>query len=574
MSRDAGAVRRPLLFMLAVLIAVIGWLGYRGMQISTNLLAARSELAQLSTQPVPAGAGAFDRTAARVARARSAARDPLWRLASRVPVAGRSFATAGDAAEASALLVEGVLPPVARAVGRLEGRPALVSGQVDLALLRELQPDVSEATRAAGAARAVASRTDDRLVPGPIRRLRAELVAEMTRLHEGLRAADATLAVAPGMLGESGPRRYFVAVQNNAEARGTGGLVGAYAVVTADGGKIQRERVGTNTDFRSAAQPVVDLGPDFSQRYDSESARTYWSAAVLTPHWPSAAAIMAGLWEAQGEGRVDGVIGVDPLAMAEILRVTGPAEVDGRSITADNVVDFVMRDEYAEFAGAPGGERKDVLAELADGLFDRVISGSSSSTELVRALAAAGSAGHLQVWSAVDDEQAVLQPMRASGALPTTAGPFLQVVMNNAAGNKADYYVRRRVSYERSGTGTATVEVQLSNTVDARSVPPIVIGRLDAPQDAVEPGATRLVLSLFVGTDQQVQSVEVDGEPVPVALSTEQGHRVATVTVEVAPSLPTTVSAQLSDSGGELLYRQQPLVVDDELAFSVPYRVG
>lgn len=47
-----------------------------------------------------------------------------------------------------------------------------------------------------------------------------------------------------------------------------------------------------------------------------------------------------------------------------------------------------------------------------------------------------------------------------------------------------------------------------------------------------------------------------------------------TVQVEVGPSGPTTVTARVTDPGGTLVYRQQPLVVDDTLDLRVPYRLG
>lgn len=559
------------LFVLVALLAG-AWLAVRGYQVRSNLLSARAELGRVSLAQLDALPNAAKTTGGDVRAARKAVDDPLWRLAAAVPVAGRTFAVARDAVRTSEILVTGVLPPLLRAGQAVQQQPVLDDGRVDLGLLRTLEPSLQEAAAAAASSRAAADRTSAALLPPPVRRLRADLIGETERLAGALASARTATALAPAMLGADRPRRYFLAVQNNAEVRGTGGLVGAYAVLRADNGVLTRERSGTNRDFETAPAPVVDLGPEFSDRYDVDSARTYWSAAVLTPHWPSAAAIMAGLWEQQGGGPIDGVLGVDPVAMAQILAVTGPAQVEGRAIGAKNVVDFVMRDEYAEFEGAEG-ERQEVLAELAEALYDKIVGGGYDSARMLRALAVAGSSGHLKVWSATPSEQEVLAPFRVSGALPAQPGPYLHVVMNNAAGNKADYYLRRRVAYERTGEGRARVQVTLTNLVEPATVPPIVIGRLDEPDEPVEPGATRLILSLFVGVGQEVGSVQVNGRDVLVRLDTEQGHGVATVLVEVAPSAPTVVAAELTDPGGVLTYRQQPLVVDDELDLGVPYVV-
>lgn len=577
--RAAGRRRRwPRVALVAgaVLVLAAGWLAVRGYQIRQHLTAAQSALGSINTTDLRP----LDQTAAHaradVAAARSAAGDPLWRLAAAVPVAGRSFAVARDATAAASTLVDQALPPGLKALQDLKSRPLLSAGTVDVARLRALQPEVRAASAAADRAAAQAAATPGTLLPGPVARLRRQLVDRTGQLAQTLTAARTAVDLAPAMLGADGPRRYFLAVQNNAETRGTGGLVGAYAVLRADGGKITRERVGTNQDFRNPTAPVVDLGREFSARYDSQGVRQYWLSSNLTPDWPSAAAIMAGLWQAQGGGKIDGVLGIDPVAMADVLTATGPAQVGPRTIDAGNVVDFVMRDEYAEFnvMSDENAQRKAVLALLAGALYDKLAAGGTSSSALLQALSRAGGSGHLQLWSAVPAEQQRIAPLRVSGALPRDPGAYLQVVMNNAAGNKADYYVRRTVDYRRNPDGTAQVGVTLSNAVDPAAVPPVVTLRADKPRTPVRPGATRFILTLVVGVGQQVRSVEVDGKPVPGEYGPEQGHGTATVQVEVAPGAPTVVTAQVTDPGGLLVYRQQPLVADDTLKLAVPWRRG
>ncbi|MBW3640750.1 MAG: DUF4012 domain-containing protein [Actinobacteria bacterium] len=576
-GRPASAVlRRVLVALLVTSLIALAWLAFRGYQVRGALLEARAGLTQAVSG---AGSGRIDafvlaqqQASADVRTARGAVQDPLWRLAAAVPLAGRSFATVRDSTAVVGQVVDEVLPPLLEGATDLQEGQLLADGQVDLPLLAALAEDVQTSEAAARDAERAATAISERYLPPPVADARGDLVSQVQQLADGLTTGREALALAPAMLGADGPRRYFLAVHNNAEVRGTGGLVGAYAVVRAERGRLSLDRVGTNGDFETAPAPVVDLGPEFSARYDSEFARSYWSAAVLTPDWPSAAQIMAGLWRQQGGGQLDGVLGVDPVAMADILAVTGPAQVGGRSIGTQNVVDFVMRDEYALFADE-NLERKRVLADLAEGVYTKVSAGGYSAPAMLSALGRAGGSGHLQVWSAQPAEQAVLAPLRASGALPGEPGSYLHVVSNNAAGNKADYYVRRRVSYVRTAPGEATATVELTNTVDAQAVPPIVIGRLDEPAFPVEPGQTRQLVSVYVGAGQQVRRMFVDGVEASADLGTERGHGVGTVLVEIRPSRPTVITAEVTDPGGLLTYRQQPLVVDDELALEVPYVV-
>ena len=569
-------IRRVGAALLIIVLLTLAWLAFRGFQVRGALLEAQTGLTQAVSG---AGSGKIDAFVAAqqeastdVRRARGAVDDPLWRAAAAVPVAGRSFAAVRETTAVVGQVVDEVLPPLIEGATDLQAGQLLVDGRVDLPLLAALAEDIQTSEAAARDAERAAGAISGRYLPPPVADARGDLVSQVQQLADGLTTGREALALAPAMLGADGPRRYFLAVHNNAEVRGTGGLVGAYAVVRADQGRLTLDRVGTNRDFRTARAPVVDLGPEFSARYDVEFARSYWSAAVLTPDWPSAASIMAGLWAEQGGGDLDGVLGVDPVAMASILAVTGPAQVGGRIIGPLNVVDFVMRDEYAEFADDESA-RQQVLADLAEAIYLKVSAGGYSAPAMLSALGRAGGTGHLQVWSAQPAEQAVIEPLRASGALPGEPGAYLHVVSNNAAGNKADYYVRRRVSYARTAPGEATVTVVLTNTVDAQAVPPIVIGRLDEPSFPVEPGQTRQLVSVYVGAGQQVRRMFVDGVEASADLGTEQGHGVGTVIVELRPSRPTVITAEVTDPGGVLTYRQQPLVVEDELALEVPYVV-
>lgn len=574
-TRATGGRRRALPVLVLIGVLACTWLAVRAIQVHTALVEARGVLAQVAAAPadVEGLRIAHAQASSDVRKARRAVDDPLWRLVAAVPLAGRSFSVARDATTVAGRLVDEVLPPVLDAGSALQNASLLSEGQVDLALLSTVAKQVQEAALSATAAQQSAERMPSRLLPSPVADARADLVDQVDRLTAALSAGHEALRLAPTALGAEQPRRYFMAVHNNAEARGTGGLVGAYAVLRADQGRLSLDQVGTNLDFRTAPAPVVDLGPEFSARYDAEYARSYWSAAVLTPDWPSAAVIMAGLWREQGGSEVDGVLGIDPVAMAEILRVTGPAQVEERSIGADNVVDFVMRDEYAIFAD-DSPERKQVLSQLAAALYAEVAAGGYAAPAMLSALADTAGSGHLQLWLSRPAEQAQLRGHRTAGALPGEPGSYLQVVSNNAAGNKADYYVRRRVSYERTEPGEATVTVELTNTVVAAVVPPIVTGRLDDPPFPVEPGQTRQLLSIYAGAGQTVRRVLVDGVEASADIGTERGHGVATVAVELRPSRPTVVVTELTDPGGTLTYRQQPLVVDDELDLQVPYVVG
>lgn len=574
---------------MVALLVVGGWLSFRAVQIRSHLEAARGTLA---TAMASVGSVDSEGLAAQAKQAapdlhaaRSAADDPVWRLASAVPVAGRSFALVRGVTQVSARVVDDVVGPAEQAATAVRTRHLLANGRVDLELLSSLRGPLASASESAAVARSQARALPRSLVPRFLVTQRDELVRQVDRLTGGVTAAATALQLAPGMLGEAGPRRYLLVVQNPAEARATGGIIGAYAVVRADRGKLVRERVGTDGDFRPAKAPVADLGAEFAKQYDPYSARLSWFSAGRTPDWPSAARLFGGLWSAQGGGRIDGVIGVDPISMASVLSATGPISVTGRTLDAGNVANFVMKDQYAVFAdpaqpfGQRAAERKAVLGGLAAAIYDKVASGQGSGSSLVKALAAAGHSGHLQVWSSAPAEQEVLARSGVGGALPGR-GAFLEVVSQNGPGSKLDYYVRRTIDYARPAARRAVARVTLLNTVDAATVPPFVKQRIDLygfnpnlDKQQLD-GTTTQLVSVYGAVGAAVERVRVDGVETPAAFGFERGHGYATLKVSLHPGTPVVLEFDLADPGGRLLYRQQPLARDDTLRMDVPYRRG
>ena len=578
-ERLVGTTTRRWFTAVLVTLALLGWLVARSIQVYRHLGAARAVLTVTSiTLDVNGEERLLRQTriaSSELRKARDASDDPVFWLAAHVPLLGRSFSLAREATLVSQQVVDKVLSPVVLTVTSQRGPHLVQHGRVDLKQLARLEGPLERAALAAAQARRRAEALPTSLVPDVLLSRRQVLVEQVDRLDRAIATANTVVSLAPEMLGSRGLRRYFLAVQNTAETRGTGGLIGAYAVVVADHGLITRERVGTDIDLHAAATPVVDLGRQYADHYDQYRSRQVWSSAVMTPEWPSAAATIAGLWTRQSHQAVDGVIGMDPRAMAAVLAVTGPVETAGRRITSENVVDFILRDEYMQFAEQPA-RRKPLLGQLAVGIFDKAVSGGGSSFSLIKALGSAVHGGHVLLWSHHETEQVVLQRTVISGRLPD-ARASLEVTSVNAAGSKLDFYVRRTIGYVRTGTNRATVSVTLVNAVQAQTVPDFVKSRIDRygskhPIAGLD-GSTSQILTVFGGLGQGLFKATVNGSPAAFEYGVESGHPYATTTVELKPGVPVRVDVALSDFGGTLVYRQQPLVVDDTLRMSVPFRI-
>src|SRR5262249_19689500 len=115
----------------------------------------------------------------------------------------------------------------------------VVNGRVDLAEVERVSPALDRAAdtleRSLARVRDVA---DDPYLISPVRAAARQVRDRLARsAAEARRTADAA-RLAPEILGGHGTRRYLLVVQNNAEARATGGFIGSYGVLTADDGDV------------------------------------------------------------------------------------------------------------------------------------------------------------------------------------------------------------------------------------------------------------------------------------------------------------------------------------------------
>ncbi|MCU1596080.1 MAG: beta-glucan endohydrolase [Frankiales bacterium] len=568
-------MRHPRLVLLGtVLLAlvVLGWAGFRGLQVRNDLTAAQS-LASSVQQQLTGGdsvraEASLPALRSRIDRAAGRTQGLAWALTEHVPLLGGNFRAVRRTALAAQVLGDRALPEAVAALDLVRSSKPIRNGKVDLAVLAHLKARVDRAAAAGDRAQALLAPHDGFLL-GPVSSKVDEGRTKVVALAGALRSARTALAVAPSMLGESGPRTYYVAVQNNAEARATGGLVGAFALIKADRGVISLEHTGTDAELALPSKPVPS-DPSAAATWTDEGSTQAWYDANLTPHWPDAARNLAGQWTAQSHQTIDGVIGLDPLVMSELLKATGPVRLtDGTSVSADSVIDFVGHEEYVRYTD--NAKRKTLLGTLAADLFHKVLA-ADSSVGTLQAFARAGSSGHLALWSAHAAEQAHLAGSLVGGSLPTQDVPYLSVLTQNFGGNKLDFYVRRSVAVVRDGHGLLRVTTTLRN-VAPLGLPPYMSVRSDQPTPPVPYGQARVGFSVYAALSSEVRRVLVDGKPQLISLDRDHGHRMGTLTLELPRAKDVVVTVLISEPKGELTYRQQPLVQSDVLDIRVPHRV-
>lgn len=584
--RHAKPIRRVLALVLLVVVASGAWVTYRAFGVRDDLLAARTQLTRVESAAragdVPAARGALTAAQRRTDEAADATRDPVWRAAEHVPFAGASLTNVSGIARAGDDLASHVLPALIDASEVFSGE-ATSGTTIDLAPFRASVRPLGKAS-----SRVSRTRADLNSLPrariAAVRDARSELMSRVDQLSSLVEGALTASRVAPGLLGGDGPRRYFLGIQNNAEARATGGLLGSFGIVDATSGRLDLTRTGANSELRNPTAPVTQLGPEFDARYSRFFLTSDWRSTNLTPDFPTVGRLWAAMWEATAGQRIDGAIAVDPVALSFLLEATGPVTMsDGTRLSAENIVEFTLSTAYQRFGDENNPQREAYLNEVTQAVFDRVKRGGVDSGRLAERLGHAVRTGHLRVYSTRPDEQRELEKTQIAGQLPARQKqPYLQVITQNSGGNKLDYYLRRTVEYDGHLTGEAVdtgsgpvpeerarVTVTLTNNAPPSGLPRYVTARPDLPRGAVyPPGQNKVFLSVYAGVGSTLEGATLDGSRTVLESETEKGHAVFSTEVVLDPGESTTLVLDLfqpTTPGAELVYQQQPLVVPDDV---------
>lgn len=495
---------------------------------------------------------------------------PLWDAGSRVPWLGRTVAETTVLTRAVRQVSDRVLPSLLVATTDLRPFADGSGNGVDLAALRRAGPGFEAALRQLRPVLTAVDGLPRHGVLASVDTARRRLSARVHALADGLRDLGATSEVAPAMLGADGPRHYFVGFQNNAESRGTGGLLGAYALVTADHGRLTVDHLGSDVELEGLPAPRRDLGADYRRLYGRDARA--WQNANMSGHFPYAAQLWLDMWQQRTGQRLDGAIATDPIALGYLLGATGPVRLpDGRFVTAANVVAQTEQQAYLRYADDHLA-RKGFLVGVARAVLGRLLGPQSPPHSTVaRAVARAAAERRFMVYSAHPAEQALLAGTPMAAEVPELPGPFAFVVVNNSAANKIDYYLHRSVSYDlgscRRGRRDSALTVVLRNDVPDRPLPAYVAGRLDRPAGSAPAGSTSLLVSLYVAHGAALRGATLDGVPVALFPGQERGHPVFVLRLDLLRGRPRTIALHLVEPAVPQapVVPVQPLVQDESV---------
>lgn len=410
-------------------------------------------------------------------------------------------------------------------------------GRVDAERLATASPALARAARYLDLATREVARIDPDALVGPLRDPATDAKREIAERAQQAHRLALGAEVLPKMLGADGKRAFLLVMLNLSDPRGAGGYPGAYSVLRADGEQVSLDPLQPVSTIPRV--PAIDAPEEVARRWRSRGAlSTFWNT-TYTPDFPTAARLMLGIWEAAGREHVDGVIAVDPVALAGLLRVLGPVDTPAwrETITADNVERILGADTFRTLYST---ESDAWQTQIGTAVWAEILRRQWPSHPTAEAFGNALADGHLQVYAVDPQTQAALVELDVDGGveLPADDEPF--VVINGLSVSRAGYFAsfENELSEETrpNGTRIVTVTTTLKNRAPVDCPPSILCGF--RPHEL---GTFAASVNVYMPVGAEVLSASTDGSP-SLAIEAEEFGRPVMVSLVNAEAQGRSVS--------------------------------
>lgn len=527
--------RNAIAFLVMALVLTILYLVIRIVLMVVSLQNTVSQVDELqkaaASKDLAAISVSLGKAADAIAMADSSAKDPLVQLATYLPIIGNDIKAASIVASDGRLVLQGGqdVSNIANQLIKAGIGKKPIADSTLLASMRESMSTMNEAVQklnrdlASVDAASLHFGLDSRI--GSAKQTVSDLANASARITP-------IVQVGTVVLEQPESKRWFVAIQNLSELRGTGGITGAYAILSSKNGKVKLDEYGSD-------KTLLKMGAINYKNYPEELRDIWgvdlgdWRDINASAHAPYAAQLMADGWKQKRGQTIDGVLFVGQGVVSELSGAVGPITVRGVTVEPSNVIDFLSKDIYAKFTNV--AVKDAVVGELAKEMFSRLVSGKVSASGFLKSAAEDPTGDRIMAWSADKEVQKLFSNYRVSGEVSEKFGPNVLVTVNNAGGNKLDAYTFVDIEYVLGICNVDTftgyqgrksrVTVEIENTAPTSGLPAYVDLRLDDQFGEARPkGSNRDLVTIYGPVGSESEKITVNGEEEFVSIGTDRNR--------------------------------------------------
>lgn len=326
----------------------------------------------------------------------------------------------------------------------------------------------------------------------------------------------------PEVIGLNGRRNYLLLFQNNMEIRPTGGFIGSYGILSLNDGKILDLKI--EDVYQADGQLKGKIFPPGPITKYMGQANWYLRDSNWSPDFKTSAEKAEYFLEKETGTLVDGVVAIDISAIQEILKAVGPIAVPEykETITAENL--YEKTQIYSEKDFFPGStQKKDFLSIMNERLLSTVFQSPKSKwIDLIAGMNKSLKEKHIQMYFHDKNLGRLMSEFNWDGQIPifTPANSdclslgitcdYLDVVESNFGANKANYYLKRKLSHEivlgRAGEIEEKITIQYDN---------------QSPSNAWPAGTYKNYLRVYTPQNSELLRIDLDDKKASISAHTE-----------------------------------------------------
>jgi hypothetical protein len=303
---------------------------------------------------------------------------------------------------------------------------------------------LKDATAKITAAKANLDRVSPDVLPEQMKAKLGTAREAVKNLQSILQTTEEKIPVVMKMLGQRYMHRYLILLQNDAEARPTGGFIGSYLIVDMNDGYV------TKTEFHDIYETDGQLKEDIPAPEDIASITKNWRMrdSNYSPDFAISAEKAAWFLQKEKGPSVDSVIAVNQNFIARLFDLTGPVQLEGLQapLTKENyqtVISYLVESKH-------GGEDdpKKILRSFIPA-FQKQLMASKDMGKIIRLVVEGLKERDILLYSRDKDIQNLFDELGISGRVIRTRPneDFLQVITTSIGGNKSDLYIRQAITH-------------------------------------------------------------------------------------------------------------------------------
>ncbi len=330
--------------------------------------------------------------------------------------------------------------------------------QLDLAFLNQASDKINAASQNL-------SQVSADVLPEQMKSKLATAKDAVSKLQDVLQETQQKIPVVMKMLGQRYLHRYLILLQNDAEARPTGGFIGSYLIVDVNDGYV------TKTEFHDIYETDGQLQEDIPAPEDIAKITKNWRMrdSNYSPDFAISAEKAAWFLQKEKGPSVDSVIAINQSFISRLFDVTGPVSIDGLKapLTKDNyqtVISYLV-----ESKASGDGDPKKILKSFIPA-FQKQLMESKDIGQIVKLVIDALKNRDILLYSRDEDIQNFFDELGFSGRVIRTKPneDYLQVITTSIGGNKSDAYIQQSIEHTtvvaKDGTMTDEVTIDRKHT--------------------------------------------------------------------------------------------------------------